>query len=451
MSASNLPGAEALGRVLRRAGRGIRPALASGSARSQDGSGERRPDLLAPAAEPAAEPRTCPAQQARAPRVALANGWEVEVLSGAGGKQPAAILLRTPHWRGLLDAGASLDPRPAAQPAPREAWLGAALRQPLDAVLISHDHVDHVGAAGQLPASVPIHATPEVAAALPAGAARRPLPLHGQFLLDKPGAPPLAVRTGASGHSLGGVWLHVAAPGDLDGGVFYSGDVSLESALFHFDVPPRAELALLDASYGCDDTSQPLRLARLAPYLDGPLALPVPATGRALEVALWLQARGRPVVLDEACRRALQAALRAPARQFAPGVARRLALLDHSLGPQRPHAAARALEDPAGPAVLLADPAPGGGTGAELAALLADGGRRHAIVYTGYCPPGWADGAARGVHVLRWNVHPRLRDLDTLLAVTQARTWLPLFTAQSLPDDPGSLAPAVSPEAAHAR
>ena len=100
---------------------------------------ERRPDMLAPLPLPqdaaarlaCGRPRTrC---QAGGTSLILANGWQVEVLSGRGGKQPAAILIDTGTQRVLLDAGASLE---TAHDDGADAWLGRALAKGLDAVLI---------------------------------------------------------------------------------------------------------------------------------------------------------------------------------------------------------------------------------------------------------------------------------------------------------------------------
>ena len=372
--------------------------------------------------------------QAGGTSLILANGWQVEVLSGRGGKQPAAILIDTGTQRVLLDAGASLE---TAHDDGADAWLGRALAKGLDAVLITHDHVDHIGAAHRVPAAIPLYVTAEAAAGLPPGRPWQAMPLRGQWRLERPGARPVLVRTGASGHSLGGVWLHLSDPDDVDGGVFYSGDVSLESTWLAFDVPPRAELALLDASYGMDDTAQPLRQAALAARLDRPTLLPVPPSGRALEMALWLDALGRrDWSMDSACRDVLAQALAAPAHQFAPGVQARLAALQP-----------RARQfDAQAPLLLAAD---ADGQGGEAGRLLADPALRHQVIYTGYMPPALATAAAAGSCMLRWNVHPRLRDLGTLLEVTQASRWLPLFTAQPMPADPG-VAPPRDPETRHA-
>lgn len=130
----------------------------------------------------------------------------VEVLSGLGDKAPAAILVEADGRRLLLDAGGALHPDQSM------AWVDGL---DVDAVLISHDHIDHIGGVSALPAELPLYCTGEVAAALPSGREWRALPERGQCRIA--GIP---VTTGQAGHSLGGVWLHLG----VDGGVFYSGD-----------------------------------------------------------------------------------------------------------------------------------------------------------------------------------------------------------------------------------
>ena len=63
----------------------------------------------------------------------------VEVLSGLGEKGPACIRVWTgqEHW--LLDVGAGPEASSPFDPA----WLEGA-----DRVLVTHDHVDHIGGAG---------------------------------------------------------------------------------------------------------------------------------------------------------------------------------------------------------------------------------------------------------------------------------------------------------------
>ena len=377
----------------------------------------------------------------------LRNGWQVHILSGAGSKAPAAIVLQTPHWRLLLDAGATLNP---AEHGRTEPWLAPALAgsthagaaMALDAALISHDHVDHIGAAHQLPAQLPLYATAQVAKALPAQAVWRELPLQGITRLHKENAPALCIRTGANGHSLGGVWLHIADEDASTEGLFYSGDFSLESSLFAFDAPPRSELALLDASYGRSTTSQTSHIEALKALLEQPTILPVPASGRALELALWLTHHTpHSWAMDAACHAALDMALQAPPAQFQPGVYAQLQALQTRREPTGERAGAW---NTYAHVLLVADPEADGLPSRFLEAWkAAQAGQQtasHQVIYTGYRPPApnlqLAHGAAPAAqprtpiqeHSLRWNVHPRLQDVAQLLTLTGAPTWQPLFT-----------------------
>ncbi|ANG64219.1 hypothetical protein A8C75_18225 [Marinobacterium aestuarii] len=320
----------------------------------------------------------------------------VEVLSGLNAKAPAAILV---HWYGrclLLDAGGALEAC---------ADSGWVLPQIPDAVLLSHDHVDHCAALHQVPADVPVYATAPVAAGLHGRRDIRLLPLQGS--IDIAG---ITVTTGQAGHSLGGVWLHLA----LGDGVFYSGDFSLESTLFALDTPPPAALALLDASYGLYDRVQQVCRAELEPWLERPLLLPVPPSGRALEMALWLNDRPEcPWTLDDPCRRQLELLQRLAPGLLQAGAAERLARLK----PQ-----------PFGddvPIILAANP---DGVGGEAGRIIAQQPQR-AVLYTGYMPSvAQAQVESGRAHWLRWNVHPRLTDVLQLAGVLDARRVVPLFS-----------------------
>ncbi|WP_290906835.1 MBL fold metallo-hydrolase [Halomonas sp.] len=78
----------------------------------------------------------------------------IEVLSGLGDKAPAAILVEAEGRRLLLDAGGVLHPGQSL------AWAEGL---DVDAVLISHDHFDHIGGVSALPAELPLYCTPSVA------------------------------------------------------------------------------------------------------------------------------------------------------------------------------------------------------------------------------------------------------------------------------------------------
>lgn len=82
----------------------------------------------------------------------------INVLSGLGDKGPAAVVVETQCKRLLLDAGGALHPGDPIT------WANDL---DVDAVLISHDHIDHIGGVTQLPADLPLYCTPLVAKALP--------------------------------------------------------------------------------------------------------------------------------------------------------------------------------------------------------------------------------------------------------------------------------------------
>lgn len=318
----------------------------------------------------------------------------IEVLSGLGDKAPAAILVEAHGKRLLLDAGGALHPGQST------AW---ARELDVDAVLISHDHIDHIGGVAALPAEVPLYCTPEVAMALPYARDWHPLPERGRCRIA--GIP---VTTGQAGHSLGGVWLHLG----VDGGVFYSGDACLESRLFPFDAPPPAKVALLDASYGVYDTPQSECRAAIAERLNEPRVLPVPASGRALEMALWLDAEaarcGVTWNLDTACRAGLERLLRLPRALRRAGhddAIRRLLDASRSSAPRL---------------WLVADDDDDPQDWPE-----------HRLLHTGYLTPRRRTQHAAGqIDWRRWNVHLRLSHLTDLVRALRAERAIPLFTGK---------------------
>ncbi|EKE70430.1 MULTISPECIES: MBL fold metallo-hydrolase [Roseobacteraceae] len=334
----------------------------------------------------------------------------ITVLSGIGDKGPAAMRLDTACHRWLLDCGfgpeanANFDPK----------WL-----EGVDAVFVTHDHIDHIGgAAYAVEAGLPIHATRRTAQALPPSAQVIALPERGETLIDG-----IRLTTGRNGHALGGVWFHF----DLGEGLFYSGDWSEESDWFAFDTPPKAATAIIDCSYHLSDVPQSQRLADLDALIDtlsGQVLFPVPPSGRAGELALHLMRRFGPeaVLLDPECCHALRAALAsdsiaASAQEIAP-------LLERG-----PLDAARFL-------ICDTPNADGGAAWAYVRAWRESGrlGRDAHVVFTGHMTA-----HARGIETVeggyfrRWNVHPPLSDQIAMIRRLGALRFAPTFC--TLPED----------------
>ena len=334
----------------------------------------------------------------------------ITVLSGIGDKGPAAMRLDTGHARWLLDCG--FGPEANAQFDP--AWLDG-----VDAVFVTHDHIDHIGgAAYAVEAGLPIHATHRTAQALPPSARVVELPEQGTTLLD--GIP---LTTGRNGHALGGVWFHF----DLGAGLFYSGDWSEESRWFAFDRPPPAATAIIDCSYHLDPIPQSQRLADLDALIDrleGQILFPVPPSGRAGELALHLMHRFGPesVLLDPECCATLRAALASGG--VAPAAQEIAPLLERG-----PLDKARFL-------ICDTPNADGGAAWAYVRAWRESGrlGRDAHVIFTGHMTA-----HARGIETVdggyfcRWNVHPPLQDQIAMIRRLQARRFAPAFC--TLPED----------------
>ena len=192
-------------------------------------------------------------------------------ISGVGNKGPACFLVEARGVRLMLDLG--YGPQPGL-------WPDVSNVGRVDALLLTHAHRDHAGALELLPriGNPPVYATEIVRRLLPAGTNTLDLPLHGPATVCG-----IDIVTGRSGHAPGGVWLHI----DAGEGLLYTGDTSIESAVYAYDAPPPAATIVLDASYGAYDTA----LADALPDFErtfraAPVLLPVPAGGRAADIAL---------------------------------------------------------------------------------------------------------------------------------------------------------------------
>jgi hypothetical protein len=217
-------------------------------------------------------------------------------VSGLNGKLPAAFVLELHDKRILLDLGEG--PEPGVRP-------DAAKLGHVDAIFLSHAHVDHVGSMDlwESLGSPPVYASAATFRGLaPQGinlpaAACHELPLVGA--VDIIGLP---FTVGRSGHAIGGLWLHT----EDNGGILYMGDWSRETTILAFDAPPNAATVITDVSY-CD---RPQTLAEQidALALDAPAGavLPVPPMGRGTELALRLTEAGRDVAVCPVVAREIQ-------------------------------------------------------------------------------------------------------------------------------------------------
>ena len=95
----------------------------------------------------------------------------LRLISGVGAKGPACFLLEAGGKRLMLDLGEG--PPPGLYPKVDD--IG-----PIDALVLSHGHRDHVGGLSLRPelGNPPVYATEIVLRALPKGTAGRPLPVR---------------------------------------------------------------------------------------------------------------------------------------------------------------------------------------------------------------------------------------------------------------------------------
>ncbi|WP_207480717.1 MBL fold metallo-hydrolase [Arenibaculum pallidiluteum] len=341
-------------------------------------------------------------------------GARLLCISGIGPKRPACFLVEAEGRRIVLDLGVGPDPGRR----PDVSGVG-----PVDAVVLSHAHVDHAGGMDLLAAlgDPPVHATALVLDLVKPYPGQQSRGRPSSAVLSPTGEAEIAgipVRTGRAGHAPGGVWIHLG----VGGGLLYMGDHSVESDLYAFDDPPPAATLVLDASYGTYDEPQARCRAEIEPFLAAGALFPVPAGGRGPEMAAWAAGLGLGVAIDAAVEDMARRLAGPESAYLRPAAAQALARL---------HAGLTAPGDPGRP-TFAAKPNADGGAAAALARDWAARPGRPPILFTGHVAEGSpaAELMACGrAEFRRWNVHPRLSDNVALVRAVGARRVIPAFGA----------------------
>lgn len=332
---------------------------------------------------------------------------KLTVISGQGGKLPAAFLLDMGGRRILLDLGEG--PQPGIKPDLSDVG-------PVDAICLSHAHIDHVGSldlAGQL-GNPPVHATArtflQISEAVLPPERRLELPVRGETEIAG-----LPVTVGRNGHAPGGIWLHFAG----GGGVLYMGDWSAESLLLPFDQPPAAGCLITDASYGDFDEALSSQVGAIAGFAASGAVLCVPAGGRGPEMMLALSGLGLKATACPVVRREMQLLAGDDSgmigAQSRAGIAALLQSMpsDDRWSPDQVIVATEANAET--------------GLAAQLLRRRNEGFR---FLFSGHVPaqtPAWDMLQRNEARWLRWNVHPRLQDTMDLVTHTGAETVVAAF------------------------
>ena len=218
---------------------------------------------------------------------------KLTVHGGIGEKGRTCVGIEHGGTRLLLDVGVDTSTQGIAyHPAITRAEL-----ERIDAIIVTHAHEDHVAALGwclangfsgrilmttesvaETDATLAAYATPHERALAQAATAEIIAP-GTDFALG-----PIAIRTGRSGHVVGGIWCHLSAGGRSLG---YCGDVVPDSPVFAMDALPPSDLLLIDASYGADRIPAIERGAAIKGWLAAHpqgAVLPTPLSGRSVAI-----------------------------------------------------------------------------------------------------------------------------------------------------------------------
>lgn len=345
---------------------------------------------------------------------------KLTVHGGIGEKGRTCIGVEHGGTRLLLDVGVDTSARGAAYyPAITRAEL-----ERIDAIIVTHAHEDHVAALGWCLANgfagrilMTAESAVETDATLAAYATsqERALAKEADVEIIAPGADfvldPITIRTGRSGHVVGGIWCHLSAGGRSLG---YCGDVVPDSPVFAMDALPPCDLLLVDASYGPDRIPAAERGSAITRWLathpQGSV-LPTPLSGRSIELIGLIET---PIAIHPSMREALAQQIAASA-WLKPGAA-------DVLSARFAEALLWEEGQPLPAAALLVDDGMGL-AGPSKAALAQARRERHPVLLTGGIPKGSPADlmlAAGKAEWLRFPTHPTLPENIALAAASGA-------------------------------
>jgi len=255
------------------------------------------------------------------PRLAQKSEVSLMTLGGFGQVGRSCMLLTTPDSKILIDCGINPGARNPMESFPRLDWPNITLDD-LDAVVISHAHLDHTGF---LPVLCkygykgPIYCTEPTLPmmnliqldAVKVAAAQGRTPIYSdrdvkqimkQAITIPYGtvtdiSPDIKLVLANAGHILGSALCHFHI-GNGDHNFVYSGDLKFaksilfESASWNF---PRVETLLIESTYGAKEDIQPSRPEVESAFINavntvlkdgGKVLIPIPAVGRAQEIMM---------------------------------------------------------------------------------------------------------------------------------------------------------------------
>jgi glyoxylase-like metal-dependent hydrolase (beta-lactamase superfamily II) len=345
---------------------------------------------------------------------------KLRIHGGIGEKGRTCIGIEHGETRLLLDVGVDTSTRGNAYyPAIMRAEL-----ERIDAIIVTHAHEDHVAALGWCLANgfagrvlMTAEAASETDATLAAYATPEERNLARQVPAEiiSPGADfalgPIAIRTGRSGHVVGGIWCHLSAGGRSLG---YCGDVVPDSPVFAMDPLPPGDLLLVDASYGPDRIPAAQRGAAIKRWLAAHpqgAVLPTPLSGRSVELIGLIETS---IAIHPSMREALAQQI-AASSWLKPGAA-------DILSARFAEALLWEEGEPLPAAALLVDD--GMGLAGPSKAALAQAHRaRHPVLLTGGIPKGSPADlmlAAGEAEWLRFPTHPTLPENVALATASGA-------------------------------